>query len=47
MLIRLRAGDPNNPEHADTLFVHVDNENRPPTVLAVEVRSNGETDYHI
>ena len=44
VLIRLRTVDTGDDPQ---LYVHVDNENRPPTQLAVEVCNGGEARYRM
>ncbi len=44
VLIRLRVTDPDS---LPQLYLHVDNETRPPTALAVEVSNGGETHYRL
>jgi hypothetical protein len=49
ILVRLRAttNDPADGDQPPQLYVHIDNESRPPTELVVEVCGNGETDCRI
>ena len=46
VLIRLRTTRA-HPASRPQLYIHVDNEDRQPTALAVEVSNSGETHYHI
>ena len=46
VLIRLRTTRA-HPASRPQLYIHVDNEVRQPTALAVEVSNSGETHYHI
>jgi hypothetical protein len=46
VLVRLRTtGD--HPTGRPQLYIHIDNEDRQPTDLAVEVANGGETPHHI
>jgi hypothetical protein len=47
LLIRARTGDPNDPDNPDSLFIHIDNEDRESCTLAVEVCNSGETEYQM
>jgi len=44
VVIRLRVTDPDS---LPQLYLHGDNEDRPPTALAIEVSNSGETHYRI
>ena len=46
VLIRLRITGA-HPASRPQLYIHVDNEDRQPTALAVEVSNGGEAHYHI
>jgi hypothetical protein len=46
VLIRLRTTRA-HPASRPQLYIHVDNEDRQPTALAVEVSNSGEIHYHI
>lgn len=46
VLVRLRTSD-EHPAGRAQLYIHVDNEARPPTDLAVEVTNGGEAHYRI
>jgi hypothetical protein len=46
VLVRLRTTR-QHPAHRPQLYLHVDNEDRPPSALAVEVANGGETRYRI
>jgi hypothetical protein len=46
VLVRLRTTR-EHPTHRPQLYVHVDNEDRPPADLAVEVANGGETHYQV
>jgi hypothetical protein len=46
VLVRLRTTG-QHPARRPQLYIHVDNEGRPPTALAVEVANGGETYYRI
>ncbi len=46
VLVRLRTTG-EHPARRPQLYIHVDNEDRPPTALAVEVANGGETHYRI
>ena len=45
VLIRLRT--PRGPPSRPQVYLHVDNEDRSPTVLAIEVSNGGETHYRL
>jgi hypothetical protein len=46
VLVRLRTTR-EHPASRPQLYIHVDNEDRPPTALAVEVANGGEAHYRI
>ncbi|MET8094248.1 hypothetical protein [Micromonospora sp. NPDC005220] len=46
VLVRLRA-TPANPKDSAQLYVHIENEGRRPTELAVEVDNGGDAIYQI
>jgi hypothetical protein len=46
VLVRRRTSR-SHPARRPQLYLHVDNENRPPTALAIEVSNGGETHYRI
>jgi hypothetical protein len=46
VLVRLRTGRV-HPASRPQLYIHIDNEDRPPTHLAVEVANGGETHYQL
>ena len=47
VLVRERLVDKDEPEAGIELFVHVENEDRDPTCLVIDVNDAGETDYQI
>jgi hypothetical protein len=46
VLVRLRTSRA-HPASRPQLYIHIDNEGRPPTVLAVEVANGGETHHQL
>lgn len=46
VLVRLRTGRA-HPASRPQLYIHIDNETRPPTDLAVEIANGGEAHHHL